>query len=204
MAQFYHKSITDQSFQFLAGLNKNYKFILIGGWAVFLYTRALKSKDIDIVIDYGQLGRLGEEFGIVKNDRLKKYEIKTGEFDIDIYLSHYSDLGIPAEYIIKNSQTREGFSVPLPEILFTLKLYAWQARRGSIKGRKDELDILALACLSEFNWPDYLKIINLFDLQTEHKNFISFLKKTRSAPELRLNEQQISRLKKKIMQKIKE
>ena len=203
MTQFYHDSVTDKSFQFLAELNKNCKFVLIGGWAVFLYTQALKSKDIDIILDYGELGKLRKKFTVSKNERLKKYEIKTGEFDIDIYLPHYSDLGLPADYIIKLSKTRGGFLVPSIETLFILKLYAWQSRRGSIKGRKDELDILTMAFLIEFSWPDYLRLINEFNLKIEHKNFVSFLEKTKKVPELNLNEQQISRLKKKIIQEIK-
>lgn len=49
--EYYHDLITRQSFDFLKELNKKFDFVLIGGWAVFLFTRALKSKDVDIVID---------------------------------------------------------------------------------------------------------------------------------------------------------
>ncbi len=203
MPQFYHDSVTDKSFQSLAELNKNYKFVLIGGWAVFLYAQALKSKDIDIVLDYNEFGKLRERFTVNKNERSKKYEVKTGEFDIDIYLPHYSDLGLPAESVIKSARIRNGFFVPLLEILFLLKLYTWQRRRGLIKGRKDELDILTMASLTEFNWADYLRLVNEFNLKSEHKNFISFLENTKKVLELKLNEQQTSRLKKKIMQEIR-
>lgn len=201
--EFYHNSVTDKSFQFLKELNKNYEFVLIGGWAVFLYSRSLKSKDIDIILDYDKLGKLQKDFTVNKNDRLKKYEIKTGEFDIDIYVVHYSELGVPTEFIVESAKKRGGFLAPSLEVLFVLKLYAWQRRRGSIKGRKDELDILTLAFLEEFDWPEYLKIINKFNLKTEHKEFISLLKNTKRIPELKLNDQQVSRFKKKITQQIK-
>jgi len=203
MAEFYHNSVTDKSFQFLAELNKNYKFVLIGGWAVFLYAQALKSKDIDIILDYDELGKLRKNFAVNKNERLKKYEIETGEFDIDIYVPHYSDLGLPAEEIMKSAKTRNGFFVPSLEMLLLLKLYAWQERRGSIKGRKDELDILTLISSEEFVWPDYLRLVNKFNLGLEHKSFVYFLEKVKRVPELKLNEQQASRLKRKIMQEIK-
>ncbi|HQO27670.1 MAG TPA: hypothetical protein PKX21_01230 [Candidatus Pacearchaeota archaeon] len=51
MAQFYHHLVTEQSFKLLQELKRRLDFILIGGWAVFVYTQALRSKDIDIVVD---------------------------------------------------------------------------------------------------------------------------------------------------------
>ncbi len=143
--QYYHGLIIEKSFKFLQQLKKRYKFILIGGWAVFLYSRSLKSKDIDIIIDYSELGKMKEEYDVSKNDRLKKYEIKTGEFDIDIYLPNYSELGVNLEELQKRTIIKEGFNIPPPEILFLLKLFAWPERQGSAKGKKDELDIFSLA-----------------------------------------------------------
>jgi hypothetical protein len=56
--QFYHEIITEKSFQFLQELKREYEFVLIGGWAVFLYSHSLKSKDIDIIVDYSELAKL--------------------------------------------------------------------------------------------------------------------------------------------------
>ena len=70
--QYYHNVITEKSFEFLQKLRARYKFILIGGWAVFLYSHALKSKDIGIIVDYSELGKMRKEFNLSKNDRLKK------------------------------------------------------------------------------------------------------------------------------------
>lgn len=199
MSQFYHNIITDKSFQFLIEFNKKYNFILIGGWAVFLYTNSLKSKDIDIILTYEELGKIKKDLTLNKNERLKKYEIKTGEFDIDIYLPHYSKIGIPVEKIMSSTKNRNGFIIPQLEILLVLKIYVLEQRKGSIKGKKDELDALSLSFLPEVNWKKYLKIIEEFSLQEEHKNFFSLLKEIKKVPELRLNELQISKLKKKIM-----
>ena len=52
MPEFYHNLITEKSFKLLQDLNKKFKFILIGGWAIFLYTKNLKSKDIDIYLPH--------------------------------------------------------------------------------------------------------------------------------------------------------
>lgn len=201
--EYYHGLITEKSFQFLQQLKKNYQFILIGGWAVFLYARSLKSKDIDIIIDYEELGKIRAERAILKNDRLKKYELKTGEFDVDIYLPHYSELGIDIEEIKERTKTKEGFTVPLPEVLLLLKLFAWKERRGSPKGQKDELDIWSLAVLPEFNWQSYQTLVADFNFGAYHGLFLELLSKTVSVKELGLNEQKFAKIKRIILEKIK-
>ena len=118
---FYHSITTDKSWQLLLNLRKKYKFILIGGWAVFLYTRALKSKDIDVVIEFSELEKLRDEFIITKNNRLKKYEAKAEGLDIDIYVPFYSNPGLPAEVLKEFVVNLEGFKVPQKEILAILK-----------------------------------------------------------------------------------
>ena len=204
MPQFYHDIITEKSFLFLAELRKKYRFVLIGGWAVFLYTRALKSKDIDIIIEYDELGKIKNNLIVYKNERLKKYEVKTGEFDIDIYLPHYSDLGIDVEKIKKETANREGFILPRQEILFILKLYAWHNRRGSLKGQKDELDMFSLAFLPEFDWQFYLNFIKELEREDCHKNFIALLKSAREIKELGINEQRLSKIKKNILNRLQD
>ena len=154
LMQFYHDIVTDKSFHLLRGLKSKFSFTLIGGWAVFLYTQAMKSKDIDIIVDYGELSEFRQDYVLSKNERLKKYEIKQGEVDVDIYLPHYSDIGIPVERVSESSVSRGGFKVPQLEVLFLLKLYAYSARRGSVKGKKDEMDIFPRV-LPEFNWNKY-------------------------------------------------
>jgi len=200
--QFYHDIITQKSFLYLQGLKKRHDFILIGGWAVFLYTRSLKSKDIDIIVDYNELAKMKEEHNVFKNERLKKYEIKTGEFDIDIYLDHYFRLGIDIAEIKKNTQNKDGFNAPWPEILLLLKLFAWENRRGSAKGQKDELDIFSLVALPEFDWEEMASFARQFKFQKYSLEFKLLLKKTARVKELGLNEQQFSKLKKKILPKL--
>jgi len=200
--EFYHDLITQKSFNFLKQLKKNYDFVLIGGWAVFLYSHALKSKDIDVIIDYETLGKLKESYEVTKNDRLKKYEVKTGQFDIDIYLPHYSDLGIEVEKIVQSAVIRKGFTIPQLEALFLLKLRAWQSRSGSAKGKKDELDVLSLAILPEFNWKELKILVKDHSLDVEYQAFTTLLKNTRNIKELGVHEQQMSKLRKNILKKL--
>src|SRR3989338_3199496 len=96
---YYHDLVTKQSWQELILLKKLIPFVLIGGWATYLYTKSLKSKDIDIIIDYPALSALKKFYDVHKNERLAKYEAVKGPVQIDIYLPHYSRLGIPAEEI---------------------------------------------------------------------------------------------------------
>lgn len=201
--EFYHNIITAKSFELLQSVKKQYNFVLIGGWAVFLYSHALKSKDIDIIIDYPELAKLKEHYQVAKNDRLKKYEIQQGETDIDIYLPHYSALGIDIEKITQNAILREGFLVPELEILFMMKLFAWENRRGSVKGQKDELDIFSLAMLSEFDWLKYSRYVSTYKFGEQHNEFIALLKTARDIDELNINEQQMAKFRKKILKDLK-
>ncbi len=152
MTGYYRDQVTQKSWTFLCRLSKRYSFVLIGGWAVWLYTHALKSKDIDIVVTLVDLGKLGVDFPLVKNDRLKKYEISHRDVAVDIYAPFYSNPGIPAETILKRTVLREGFSVPRPEDLLTLKYAAYTSRSGSSKGRKDLIDIVSLLGIPSLDW----------------------------------------------------
>ena len=76
---YYLDSITEKSQKELYTLRKLMDFILIGGWSVYLYTKGLKSKDIDIIIDFEKLSLLENKYGLTKNVRLTKYEAIFGE-----------------------------------------------------------------------------------------------------------------------------
>lgn len=143
--EFWNSDLTERSWAKLNELKKEIDFVLIGGWSVYLYTKLYKSKDIDIIIDYGVLRALSKRYTVSKNERLKKYEIKLDEFDIDIYLPKYSELTLPAEDIATGLKTNVGgFNVPTPEALAVLKLGAIANRMESVKGQKDALDILGM------------------------------------------------------------
>ena len=181
---YYRDQVTQKSWSLLQDLSRHYKFTLIGGWAVWIYTHQLKSKDIDVVVEFNQLEKLRQDYALVKNDRLKKYEISQAEIQIDIYVPHYSKLGLPTEQLISHSQIVDGFYMPTPEDLLQLKYVAYLGRAGSTKGRKDLVDIVSLLKLPYLNWSLIPKsVIKLAATQT-------------TIPELNLNSHQFSRLKK--------
>src|SRR3989339_461295 len=73
--EYYHDLITQKSWEELINLKKLADFVLIGGWATYLYTRALKSKDIDIAINYDQLPILSKSYRLIKN-YIQKYKLE--------------------------------------------------------------------------------------------------------------------------------
>jgi len=202
MPEFYHDLITEKSFKILQDLKRKFNFILIGGWAIFLYTNALKSKDVDIVVDYDQLEKFKKELNIFKNERLKKYEAKIEEVDIDIYLPFFSDLAFPIEEIKNYIQSIEGFQVPVPEILLILKVKTYFERKGTTKGQKDFLDIFTLISNKIIDWQKYKELIEKYNLKETNQKLKEIISSAKAIPQLNLLNHQISRLKRKILEKL--
>ncbi len=202
MTEFYHDLVTEKSFKILQDLKRKFNFILIGGWAVYLYTKALKSKDIDIVVDYEELGKFKKEFPIFKNERFKKYEAKIEEVDIDIYLPYFSDLKFPLEELKNYLQSIEGFKAPIPEVLLILKVNTYLERKGTTKGEKDFLDIFTLISNEKIDWQIYKRLIKKYQLESLNQKLKEIIFSAKSIPQLNLLNHQISRLKKKILKNL--
>lgn len=202
MQNYYNDLVTKKSWLTLQNLRGKLDFVLIGGWAVFLYTKALKSKDIDLIVNYDQLEKLRTDFTIVKNDRLKKYEARNEEVQIDVYLPHFSDFGIPVEEITKDTAIKETLIVPRLEKLLLLKQLAYIQRGLSAKGQKDRIDILSLVLSPDFDPGLYKKGLAktgrtdlLFDLK-------KLMTETVKIAEIGINEHFWSRAKKKILENL--
>lgn len=198
---YYQEIVTKKSWQTLKDIRKKLDFVLIGGWAVWLWTRALKSKDIDIIVDYKNLEFLKENFEIVKNERLKKYEAKVDEVDIDIYLPYYSNPGLKPEIIQKYFVLKEGFKVPRPEILLILKQLVFEKRKASIKGQKDKIDIFSLLTLG-LDFGFYKKILKEGEQENLQQKLQDLLKTTVRLKELNLKNHQIAKLKKSVLKSL--
>lgn len=199
---FYHDLITAKSWETLKDLKSKYDFILIGGWAVFLYVQALKSKDIDLVMDYDQLEKLKEEFSVFKNERLKKYEAKKEGEEIDIYVPFYSYPGLPAEELKKYSWSAQGFQTLKKEVLAVLKQETLLARKDSLKGRKDLVDLVSLFRLPDFDWREFRAVISHYRLEKNLKQLREAIGEISRVGELGLNIHQTARLKKKFLEEL--
>lgn len=149
--ELWNEIVTEKSYNLLLELKKTSKFVLIGGWANWLYSQTAKSKDIDIYINFSDFFKLQNFFvskgiSINLNRKLNKYEVKTEEVDIDIYTPDHCNLIISCKDVFNKKMFKEinGFGVVLPEVLLILKLNAEIQRHETIKGFKDRIDILSL------------------------------------------------------------
>jgi len=198
--EFWHDVLIEKSWAVLLELRKRYEFILLGGWAVYLYTKALKSKDIDIIVDYNTLGLMGRELPLKKNERLRKYELLISDVEVEVYVPYFSNLGIPVEDVAANIRVLEGFKVPTPEVLLILKQAAEVERAGSVKGLKDRIDILALLIYSEIDFNTYLSLVKKYSLSSYRERLKNLVETAdREFKELGItNPRQIRLLRKKI------
>jgi len=174
--EFWQDWATERSWKVLLRLRRSYDFTLLGGWAIYLYARAMKSVDIDLIMERDQLWSFSSEYPVKKTEFLRKYEARIEGVAIDIYVPYYSRLAIPPEDVIKMTQLVEGFRVPEPEVLLILKQEAASSRLASVKGTKDRVDILALLLRAELDFNKYRDLLEKYGLsqfREELKDIIS-------------------------------
>ena len=200
--EFWNSQLTEKSWKILQELRKKYNFILIGGWATYLWARQQKSKDIDIVTEISELQRFKNE-NLSKNDNLKKYEIKIEEIDVDIYVSHFSKLTIAPENLKKYTQKIEGFNVASPEALIILKQGAYEDRKDSVKGEKDKIDILSLLFFSDINFKSYKSVLKEYSLIYHIENLISLVRNFKDYDSLHLTPREFKFKKELILKKLR-
>jgi len=203
--EFWSELLTKASWERLILLKKEFKFILIGGWAAYLHTGLHKSKDIDIMVDYDVLKKLEQKYDLVKNNRLKKYEIKSGRFDIDIYVPYFSDLAIPLEDLSNQTVMIKGINTLRAEPLLILKQGAEIDRRNSIKGEKDAIDIITIILHSDINWKEYVKLLKKYKKENFKDELIFVINNfsDKDLHYLRIDFNEFKKWKKKIIQLLK-
>lgn len=194
---YYHDEITQKSWEELKRIKSLLNFVLIGGWGVYLYTKGLKSKDIDIILDFGELEKLREIYADVhKNERLLKYEAVLGEVQVDVYLPHYSNIGIPVEVLIEQKNLVDGFEVLDANYLMVLKIFTYAQRKDSSKGRKDFVDLVSLVNSGVLDFDKVKSIAREYKFDKESKAFLQEFNTTTEVKELDLNPYKLSKLKK--------
>ena len=199
--EFWNSQLTEKSWKILQELKRKYNFILIGGWATYLWTKQQKSKDVDIVVEVNELQKLKTE-SLSKNDNLKKYEIKIDEIDIDIYVPYYSNFPIPMKVIVKNTTKIESFEVVGPEILLILKQGAELDRKESIKGQKDRIDIMTLLCYLKIDFKFYNSLIEEHKLTDYRRRLKEIIMGFKEVKHLEINLNEYSKIKKKLLEQI--
>lgn len=202
--EFWNSLLTEKSWKILQDIKKEkFRFIVIGGWAAYLWTKQHKSKDIDVIIpDFNELEILKDKFDLRKNDSLKKYEIKIEDIDIDIYIPYFSKFVLEFKDIIDNSAKVEGFEVVKPEILLILKQAAELDRKDSVKGQKDRIDIVTLLCYSEVDFKKYNLLLKKYKILDYRKRLVEIIKNFDELKHLNLDSKNYSKIKKELLKKI--
>ncbi|PJC81442.1 hypothetical protein CO007_04590, partial [Candidatus Roizmanbacteria bacterium CG_4_8_14_3_um_filter_36_10] len=142
-----------------------------------------------------------KNFQLIKNDRLRKYEIKKEGIDINIYLPYFSDLGLPVEKLIKHQDRNQGFTILKKEVLLVTKLKAYQGRGVTIKGVKDKIDIISLVLLPDFDFDFWRNFIKKERISVYSELIDKILLEIKEVPELNLNQHAFAKKKKEIIKK---
>ena len=199
--EFWNSLLTQKSWNILQDLSKeSFNFIIIGGWAAYLWTKQHKSKDIDVIIpEFKDLEIIKQKYILKKNEHLKKYEIQIEEIDIDIYVPYYSQLALPLEDLVNYTTKVESFDVVIPEVLLILKQGAELDRRESIKGQKDRIDIMTLLCYTDIDFKKYRELITKYNLRHFEKRLKEIILSFKEVKYLNLNLNEFAKYKKEIL-----
>lgn len=126
--------------------------VFIGGVAVYLQALAHKmdkrliefSHDGDFYISLADFSDLRDLEEITQNRRLHKHQLIKHGIEFDVYVENNNRLRVKYVDVMDGSQLVDSVRVASLEHLLVLKLDAYEARRGSAKGRKDERDLIRL------------------------------------------------------------
>lgn len=203
--EFWNSMLTEKSWTILQELSKKkFHFILIGGWAAYLWTNLHKSKDIDIILpDFKDLDYIKQHYHLKKNENLKKYEIQFEEIEVDIYVPYYSRLILPIKEIIKHTAKRENIMVVQPEILLILKQGAEADREHSTKGLKDRVDIMTLLCYVDIDFKEYQELLQKYALEHFSSRLQKIISDFAEIKYLDLNPREFKLKKKELQQKLR-
>jgi hypothetical protein len=162
----------ERSWRVLDELKSFADFVLIGGWGVYLWTRKLKSRDIDVYIDQENFYRLQSEltqrgYALTRNARLLKFEALITDVEVDIYTPFLSKLAIPCLDVFDRRlySVIEGFKVAIPEVLLLLKAQAARDRWHAEKGLKDRVDIISLLKFADMKQDVLEQMLRKYDTQ---------------------------------------
>jgi len=150
--------------------------VFIGGVAVFAHTRQSRlysahvafSHDADLLISVSDYTDLKDIEQVTPNRRLQKCQFYKRGFEFDVYVEGQHGLVVPYDEASAYSVTRAELRVACLEHLVILKMKAFEDRRGSAKGMKDEDDLFKLLLLVSETTVNGAAIARLDDRGVEH------------------------------------
>ncbi len=134
--------------------------VFIGGIAVYAYATsheataplAAMTHDADFMIAISDYADLRDIEVVTTNRRLGRHQFIKNDIEFDVYVQGQNDLAVPVDEALAHSRVVSGVRVVCPEHLVVLKMKAYDDRKGTPKGDKDEDDILrVLLATDSFN-----------------------------------------------------
>lgn len=104
VTEIWPEHITSKSWRTLNELAARVNPVLIGGWAVYLWTGAVKSADVDLFVTDENLWKIGAR--VKKHPKLKKYHALIDDVDIGIYTPSVCGLAVSADEVFEKSGIR--------------------------------------------------------------------------------------------------
>lgn len=141
--QYYNDAETGKSYALLVKLAKDVDFVLVGGWAVNLYTGMQRSKDLDIAIEPDGLDYF-RRYGIRDYGIGVKYSV-IDDVHVDLFINGVPirSASIPVKEMLSSPRRINGIRVVDKNILVLLKLSGY-FRFDEIKSAKDVIDVVSL------------------------------------------------------------
>jgi hypothetical protein len=136
--------------------------VFIGGIAVYLHTMAARpvrarspipragdpwmefSHDADMYIGFTDLTDLRDLENLTPNRRLSKTQFIKSGAEFDVYVERQHTLRVKYDDAVTNSTVIDHVRVACLEHLLLLKIDAYNDRKGSAKGDKDQRDIVRI------------------------------------------------------------
>lgn len=129
--------------------------VFIGGLATYFHAFSLgeefreASHDADLYLSLAGKSELRDRYEVRRstNRNLVKDSVLIEGEDLDLYVEHQHNLGIPYANVFAHSEMSTGVRVAALEHLFLLKLDAARDRWGTGKGQKDVRDVAKIVAL---------------------------------------------------------
>ena len=150
--EFYADALTDRSLEVVTELlAKVPEAILIGGWATWRRTGALKSHDIDVLVDQAakdQILGVCDESSQSGHVGGRKWRGTLHGIHVDLYVPYQSVLGqrlqLRTEHLLGHTEMVDGWRLIDRPAHVTTKLAALLDRLDALPGEKDRREVLSL------------------------------------------------------------
>ena len=116
--------------------------------------------------------------------------------------THVMTDNIPVEDLKDHTTKIENINVVIPEILLILKQGAELDRKYTIKGNKDQIDILTLIIYSDIVFKKYNLLLKKYNLEHYSKRLKEIIKKFKDTDYLNMNLREFKLKKEKLLKKI--